>query len=319
MQQTYHANGKLLISAEYLVLKGALALAVPLSKGQHLTVKECSEPGLQWNARTLTGNWFNAVFDNHLNITGSSSPPHAQRLQNIIRQAIAQNPAVVKKLSNQQVTTQLEFDPQWGWGSSSTLLSLLAQWLEIDPYQLMDATFGGSGYDIACGTAGTPLFYRRETLQPPEISAAPFNPPFIDQLGVVWLNQKQTSSQEVRRFLNRRESHGQLIEEISHITREMATTTDPDIFARLMQQHETLIGRATGQTPVQQSHFPDFEGTIKSLGAWGGDFALFFAPDSLSTARSYFASKGYSTLFPLADLLLQTITEKNKTITKPYK
>lgn len=161
MQQSYHASGKLLISAEYLVLKGALALAVPLNKGQRLTVEPWSEEGLLWRAHTLSGLWFDAQFDKYLNVLSSSSAPHAQQLQNILQQVVAQNPVVGPQLINRQVTTQLEFDPQWGWGSSSTLLSLLAQWLPIDPYSLMDATFGGSGYDLACGTAHGPLFYRR--------------------------------------------------------------------------------------------------------------------------------------------------------------
>lgn len=304
MQQTYHANGKLLISAEYLVLKGALALAIPLNKGQRLTVETGSEEGMHWRAHTLSGLWFDAVFDNHLNVINSNSAPHAERLQNILRQAVTQDPSVSTKLRNQQVTTHLEFDPQWGWGSSSTLLSLLAQWLQIDPYPLMDATFGGSGYDLACAMAGGPLFYRRMPAQAPEISPAPFHPAFMDQLGVVWLNQKQTSSQEVRRFLNEQQSHQSLIDEASCLTREITTAKDPDEFGRLMVQHEALIGKATGQTPVKQRLFPDFKGSIKSLGAWGGDFILFVSPDSLSTAHSYFTAKGYNSLFPLAEILL---------------
>ncbi|MCA1745775.1 MAG: hypothetical protein LC643_08780 [Bacteroidales bacterium] len=304
MQQTYHANGKLLISAEYLVLKGALALAIPLNKGQRLTVETGSEEGLHWRAHTLSGLWFEAVFDRHLKVVSSSSAPHAERLQNILRQVVTQDPSVAAKLRNQQVTTHLEFDPQWGWGSSSTLLGLLAQWLQINPYSLMDATFGGSGYDLACATARGPLFYRREPAQAPEINPAPFHPAFMDQLGVVWLNQKQTSSQEVRRFLSEQPTHQTLVDEVSHLTREMATVKDPDEFGWLMQQHEALIGRATGQTPVQQRLFPDFKGSIKSLGAWGGDFVLFVTPDSPPTANAYFAAKGYNTRFPLADILL---------------
>jgi mevalonate kinase len=304
MQQTYHANGKLLISAEYLVLKGALALAVPLNKGQRLTVESRSEEGLLWRAYTPAGLWFEAQFDKHLNVASSNSVAHARRLQNILQQAVDQNPSVAPQLINRQVTTQLEFDPQWGWGSSSTLLSLLAQWLTIDPYPLMDATFGGSGYDLACGTARHPLFYRRHPAQSPEVTPAPFRPTFMDQLGVVWLNQKQTSSQEVRRFLSEQQSHQTLADEVSILTREMATTNEPDQFGRLIRQHEDLIGGATNQTPVQKSHFPDFTGSIKSLGAWGGDFILFITPDGLSSARSYFSGKGYSTIFPLSSILL---------------
>jgi mevalonate kinase len=310
MQKSYHANGKLLLSAEYLVLKGALSLAVPLIKGQRLTVEIWPQKGLLWRAYTLSGLWFDATFDNELNLVSSSSSPHAERLQNILKQAVAQELTVAEKLINQKVTTQLDFDPQWGWGSSSTLLSLLAQWLQIDPYPLMAATFGGSGYDLACATAGSPIFYRRDPAQAPEISTAPFNPPFMNQLGVVWLNQKQTSSEEVRRFLRDWHTNRDLLEEASYLTREMATAESAEYFGQLLQQHEELIGRATGQTPVQQRLFPDFNGNVKSLGAWGGDFVLFVSPDSFSKASFYFADKGYNTIFPLGDLLLTASPQK---------
>lgn len=312
MPQTYHANGKLLLTAEYLVLKGALALALPLNKGQRLTVETGSGEGLQWRAHAPSGLWFDASFDNQLNIVTSSSPSFAERLQNILRQAVAQDPSAGTKLINRQVITHLEFDPQWGWGSSSTLLSLLAQWLQINPYLLMDATFGGSGYDLACATAEGPVFYRRNPVQAPEVSAAPFHPTFINQMGVVWLNQKQTSSQEVRRFLSEQQTQQTIVDELSHLTREIATAKNLDDFSRLIQQHEVLVGRATGQTPIQQRLFPDFKGSIKSLGAWGGDFVLFVSPDSLSLASAYFASEGYSTQFPLAHILLPASPTETK-------
>ena len=40
---TYRANGKLLLTGEYLVLKGALALALPTKLGQTMTVRHYEE------------------------------------------------------------------------------------------------------------------------------------------------------------------------------------------------------------------------------------------------------------------------------------
>ena len=37
---------------------------------------------------------------------------------------------------NGQVITQLEFPLEWGLGSSSTLISCISQWLQIDPFDL---------------------------------------------------------------------------------------------------------------------------------------------------------------------------------------
>ena len=148
----FHANGKLLLTGEYLVLKGALALAVPLSKGQSLTITASNESGLNWRAETLDGLWFEVKFDDKLTILSTSDIKKAEHLQLILLRAKEQDSSIQDKLNYSSVTTQLEFDINWGWGSSSTLLHLLEQWLEIDPYRLMDNTIGGSGYDIALCT-----------------------------------------------------------------------------------------------------------------------------------------------------------------------
>ena len=51
----YHAHGKLLLTGEYLVLKGAMALAIPLNEGQTLSVETSTEGGLLWRAESPTG------------------------------------------------------------------------------------------------------------------------------------------------------------------------------------------------------------------------------------------------------------------------
>jgi hypothetical protein len=52
---------------------------------------------------------------------------------------------------------------------------------------------------------------------------------------------------------------------------------------------------------VQDRLFPDFEGTIKSLGAWGGDFVLVLSQDN---PTAYFSEKGYTTILPYAEMIL---------------
>ena len=58
------------------------------------------------------------------------------------------------------VTSELTFDKDWGLGSSSTLISNLSQLARIDPYELNNRVFNGSGYDIACAKSESPLLYR---------------------------------------------------------------------------------------------------------------------------------------------------------------
>ncbi|NLC49697.1 MAG: hypothetical protein GX762_04930 [Bacteroidales bacterium] len=302
--EKYHANGKLLITGEYLVLKGALALAVPLNKGQSLSVTSSKEPGLNWRAKSLEGLWFEVKFDEQLMILESTDYKKSENLQLMLRKAIEQNPSIPEKLNYCSVTTQLEFDVNWGWGSSSTLLHLLEQWLEIDPYRLMDETIGGSGYDIACAAANQPLFYRRTKGEHPQITAVSFHPPFIQQMGIVYLNKKQNSSTQVKSFLESTSHNEDLIKEISALSKEFTTVQELDRFMKLMQQHEKIIAKATGLTPVQQLLYPDYKGAIKSLGAWGGDFALFLSEDSFTTNKQWFQSKGYPVVMPFEEVII---------------
>ncbi|HLW07468.1 MAG TPA: GYDIA family GHMP kinase [Marinilabiliaceae bacterium] len=300
----FHAHGKLLITGEYLVLRGALALAVPLNKGQTLSVSSSKKAGLTWRAETLNGLWFDVKFDDQLTILESTDHKKAVTLQLMLQKSVEQNPTILKKLNYSSVTTLLEFDPNWGWGSSSTLLHLLEQWLHINPYELMDKTIGGSGYDIACAGAKEPIFYQRIKEEQPKITPTVFNPPFIHQMGIVYLNKKQTSSTQVKSFLESASTNKDLVKEISHLSQKIATEVDIHIFMNLMQQHERLISLATGFTPVQQLLFPEFDGIIKSLGAWGGDFALFLSENDYSASKKWFQSKGFPVVLPLGEVIV---------------
>ena len=64
----FKANGKLLISGEYAVLDGALALAIPTKLGQSLEVNyyepHTENPKLAWNAFLHDESlWFSAEFE----------------------------------------------------------------------------------------------------------------------------------------------------------------------------------------------------------------------------------------------------------------
>lgn len=313
-----HANGKLLLSGEYLVLHGAKALALPLKQGQSFSFTP-AEPGkLHWVAKEQGRIWLDCTFDANLEILeenklqdtevlqkhNNTDPPNnsAEALQKILNEAAA----LMKGRefpTGLRVECKLEFRRDWGWGSSSTLLWMLGRWLNIDPYTLMDRTIGGSGYDIACAGSNDPLFYRRLPGQQAEVVVAPFNPPFLSQLGVVWTGRKQSSASEVKRFLQQRAKDQGLINRISEISEQMAQINTAREFSTLMDEHERLVAGATGLKPVREQIFPDFPGSIKSLGAWGGDFVLFMARDTDFDTAQYFTDKGYKTLFGLGELL----------------
>ncbi|NLX71756.1 MAG: hypothetical protein GXY94_00425 [Bacteroidales bacterium] len=304
MKQEFRANGKLLITGEYLVLQGAWALALPLNKGQSMSVETIKAAQLHWQAYSQGKLWFEAIFDNKLNVIKSSDPAYSQRLQNILNMALKQDSETIEKMLGVRVRTELEFDPRWGWGSSSTLLYLLSTWLGINPYKLLDLSFGGSGYDIACAGSNKPIFYRRLPQQTPEIEEVTFNPPFIDRLYLLWLQKKQSSSSEVKAFLQKDQALPEAIEKINTIGCAMLRSQSAEAFGLLMKQHELIISQILKRPTVKELRFSDFDGYIKSLGAWGGDFALINSPLPNSALCGYFADKGFHTLISLKSVML---------------
>jgi len=54
----------------------------------------------------------------------------------------------------------------------------------------------------------------------------------------------------------------------------------------------------------KSQHFSDYWGSVKSLGAWGGDVVLATSEASDAETRNYFTQKGFPTIFKLAELML---------------
>jgi hypothetical protein len=54
---------------------------------------------------------------------------------------------------------------------------------------------------------------------------------------------------------------------------------------------------------VKDIHFSDYWGEVKSLGAWGGDFAMVTSDRSPHETREYFENKGFSTVIPFSEII----------------
>ena len=316
----YHSHGKFLLTGEYLVLKGALALALPLKFGQSLAVEtlDSNENRLFWIAYRPEGKWFSVTLnrDNLVNFS-TNDPDKALRLSEILQAVKQLNPKAFEG-NDLRFTTRLDFDPNWGLGSSSTLIASLARWANVNPYELLKLTFGGSGYDIACASAEGPIYYqlagldgfvpRNDAKQEPKLTPlvdpVVFNPPFADHLFFVYQGQKQSSSKEIKAFLAKvhPDDLQKDIEAVSEISRAVPKCQNIGEFSMLMQCHERIIARCICQEPVQK-RFPDFEGTLKSLGAWGGDFILAATEWDESQVRAYFKTKGLEVIFGYKDIV----------------
>ena len=314
MIQPYYSYGKFLLTGEYLVLKGALALALPLKLGQSLEVSfaDTDTHRLHWIAQQPDKPWFSVLFDTDtLQPITTDDPAKAEKLADILK-AIRQLKPRAFHGADMRFRTHLDFDPNWGLGSSSTLIANLARWANVNPDELLKLTFGGSGYDIACATAERPIYYQLRTEVPepvegptPIVKPIAFQPSFADHLFFIYQGQKQSSSKEIKAFLAKANPVDlqKDIEAVSEISRAVPRCENLDEFGLLMQCHERIIARCIGQEPVQK-RFPDFEGVLKSLGAWGGDFILAATKWDESQVKAYFKEKGLEVVFGYKEMVL---------------
>jgi mevalonate kinase len=300
--KSFYAHGKLLLTAEYAVLDGALALALPTRLGQSLEVSPVGET-LHWKSVDADANcWFEAEFDSEsAEIIRTTHEDLASRLKQILNAAKALNRDFTPSGA---VVTRLEFSRHWGLGSSSTLITNIAAWASVNPFELLESTFGGSGYDIACALAAGPIWYQRLNGQVVS-NPADFHPTFAPHLFFAYLGRKQDSREGIQRYRARNPGLNESwMQEISQISKAMVEAKGLSEFELLLKMHESRIGRALGLMPVQESLFPDFWGVVKSLGAWGGDFVMLTSQRDATATISYLADKGIGTVFSWNELIL---------------
>ena len=316
MHQTFYSHGKLLLTAEYVVLDGALALALPTKFGQSLSIKSIDEFKLKWKSFDEKGAvWFEEnydfseivfpfVFEYSTNsLEENRLSPEAKTLLSILHHAHKINPLFLSAyLDTEQgieVTTQLDFPKNWGLGTSSTLINNIANWATIDAYELLAKTFGGSGYDIACAQYQKAITY--QLLDKRIVNEVHFFPDFKRDLYFVYLNKKQNSRDGISQYKANTSTNYQAISEITDITNQMLVCKSLEAFETLIETHEQIISKLIKQQPIKAALFNDFDGSIKSLGAWGGDFILV---TSKNNPTAYFKNKGLDVVIPFTDMVL---------------
>jgi mevalonate kinase len=294
----FRAQGKLLITGEYLVLHGAQALCLPLTKmHQTMELLEANPEGISWQAQDhLHQVWINLELDQNFQPSRSLNPPE-EKLQSILKEISRLKPELFHR--GLRVKTQMNFSPQWGLGSSSTFISLLSQWSELPAWQLQQHFFGGSGYDVACATAKSPLVYELKNSRP-HLRPTNWSPSWREELRFVYLGKKKNTQKALRDFaqIPSSELRGK-VPLLNQLTQAIVMARELAEFQDLIRQHEALIAGILRCSPIQDELFPDFPGTIKSLGAWGGDFILAAAQ---KPSDEYFKSRGLDVIFRWSDL-----------------
>lgn len=294
------SHGKLLLTSEYVVLDGALALAVPTKWGQEFFVEESSDGNslITWTALHQGQPWLKAIIDYRQGIILETNiPESAAFILKVLMKVKELSIIQLKGVSSFSMTTNLQFPANFGLGSSSTLMNNLAQWAAIDAFELNETCLGGSGYDIAVAQQKSAILYQNY----PDrlIQNINFNPPFKNELIFVHLNEKQNSREGIHLYRSKQKSP-ELLATFSEITRCVLHEETLTGFSDLMEIHERKLSAFLEIETVKEKHFQNCPSFIKSLGAWGGDFIM---ASTFSGYEEYFKSKGFESIYNYEDLI----------------
>ena len=297
----FKSNGKILLSSEYLVMDGAKSIALPAKLTQDLSVSKSDENTIEWQSFDRYGNlWYEERFileNNNLLSLGKENII-SEKIISLFNHISKTNE--LKSILGNKFVTKLNFEKEWGLGSSSTFVNNLAKWANVDPYKLLFSTFKGSGYDIACCDVNHPIIYNKMG-NSINVKNADFNPPFIDYLFLIYLGKKQNTQTSIENYSKSQLNKDDLIKKINRISDEFLKCNDLIHFEELMQEHESIISKAISINPIQKSTFMGYKGgKIKSLGSWGGDFILVTTKNKDLT---YFKNRGLNTIFPLREIV----------------
>ena len=293
----YSASGKLMLFGEYLVLRGATCLAIPLRYGQRLKVTP-RQSGIVWTSMHENHTWFHAEYSHSLDILSGSDSRRAQMIAGLLGFIRQEKPEMFD--SGFHFVSSADFSPDWGFGTSSTLVSLLAQWSGIDAYRLLKNSFGGSGYDVACANADNPILYQ---IEKGVIKEVVLNPSVTSRLMFVYSGRKQGTAAEISRF-EEAEVSATHIETMNKLINEAVTAESIEVFEKSIKKSEALLSGILKMKPVGEKYFSEYPFPIKSLGAWGGDFFMASFRDE-KLARQWFSSKGYPIQFTYAEIIKQ--------------
>ncbi len=292
----FYASGKLLLFGEYLVLRGAECLAIPLKYGQSLEVEKREDEDVNWISQTDEETWFSARFSKELEIIKSTDTKKANVIGELLMHLKLEDNSLFQ--TGLDFKTNTDFPTEWGFGTSSTLVALLSQWSGVAPFVILENTFGGSGYDVACASAETPILYKRQNN---EIVPVSLSPAVTSKILFIYSGQKQETKSEILRFKTL-ELPDLAVEKKNKTVEKAANATHIETFENCMNESENQLSEILQLPTIKSDKFDDYPYAVKSLGAWGGDFFMVTYRDE-TTARKYFTEKGFPIQFTYPELI----------------
>jgi len=295
------APGKVMLCGEYFVLWGASALAFPARHRQFLNVFYQPEKQTHsWITRVGEEIIFSCEIDKSSlevqNIRGSLDS--AKYIESLIKAVLQINPEAFSH--SYRFETLLTFRPEWGLGSSSSLIVNMARFADVDPFALHRMISRGSGYDVACALFEKPLLFKNP--EKPEISFPEINYNFIECLHFLPLNIKKDSQKAVKDILSKQISP-QALAIASKLSESLSQVNDFNLFTNLLNEYVHLVEKQLGLSNPAKELFRGFQGTIKPLGAWGGDLMLVASQEKENYIKDYFGAKGFKTIIKWHDII----------------
>lgn len=292
--------GKLMLTSEYVAVDGALVLAVPTKLGQEFFFDESDDERslIYWNAYHQDQLWLETIIDYKTwTIIKTNDQKASEFILKVLKNVQELSEIKFKTNNSYHLKTNLQFPSDFGLGSSSTLMSNLGEWAEIDPFVLNEISLGGSGYDVAVAKEKSAVLYSRFPERVYE--KVNFDPSFKDDLIFIHLNQKQDTREGISHYKSKATST-ELINEYSELTKLVLNSQNLEEFSQLMTIHEQKLAIFLGTSTVKEKYFQNYPGFVKSLGAWGGDFVL---ASKFGDYKAYFKTQGFGKIFSWDDLI----------------
>lgn len=295
------SHGKIILLGEYAVLYGADALCLPLRTGQTLTVENISGNNIEWKWIYKTDVIADFIFHkDSLDVLQGEKSNGSQWIKSLITLIREQNPLFLKD-QTLRLTFDNHFPVNWGLGTSSATISSICRLAKVDPFIVNQKLMGGSGADIACTTRSNWFLYRKK----PDDQMCwdlPLDFKMSKYFYFIYSGEKMGTAKHLKKLSSKKQPNKDAMRSLHKLIYKFLTVSSVSATNEVIQDHERIISGINGLRPVG-GLFSEFNGSVKSLGAWGGDFFLAVSEWDPERVFNYFHDKGYRDIFRWDDFV----------------
>ena len=121
----------------------------------------------------------------------------------------------------------------------------------------------------------------------------------------IYLGKKQNSRDSIQYFRNNSVVDPKSLDRVSEISRLFVEADSYPKLNSLIEEHENILSGILKLPTIKESRFSDLDGQIKSLGGWGGDFAMISTSMPEESLKQYLSARNITTIYKYQDLVLE--------------